>query len=145
MGAGPRVGAVLRRVRNEGVRGVTDSPKVWVPQLLVSRPWMRELFGHKPQFRVGVSKHRFRAVTCSRRAGKTVLLAALGADALERCGHDEAVVYVARTRQIAKDLIWAKMRRLAITQQPLRFRDCPTTSSQDWELRFSLRFQDQLP
>lgn len=74
------------------------------------RPWLRDLF--LQQHDVATSTERFKAVTTSRRGGKTVMLGGLAADALDLCRHDEGVVYLARTRQIAKDLLWSKLKRL---------------------------------
>jgi hypothetical protein len=80
------------------------------PRTAGQRPWMTDLFAL--QRAVADSPSRHKVVTCSRRGGKTVLLSALAIDALETCQHDEGVVYLARTRMIAKDLIWAKLREL---------------------------------
>lgn len=52
------------------------------------------------------------AALCGRRAGKTELDARVIAIALEMCGVDEWVIYAARTRGLAKDLIWARLAAL---------------------------------
>lgn len=78
---------------------------------LKQRPWVQELFTR--QQRVIQSRARRKAIRCSRRAGKTVTAGAGLAEALEDADFDEAVVYAARTRGIAKRLIWGKLRRIA--------------------------------
>jgi hypothetical protein len=74
-------------------------------------PWTEGLTAQQTLAMVTVG--RFMALCCGRRAGKTVLLAALAASGLEDCEHDETVVYVARTRQVAKGLMWGKLKALA--------------------------------
>lgn len=75
------------------------------------RPWFKELF--REQRSVLRSPARRKAILCGRRAGKTVAAAAALIDALEDAQFDEAIVYAARTRVIAKRLIWGKLHRLA--------------------------------
>lgn len=58
------------------------------------------------------SNRQLKAVLCGRRSGKTVCAGAGLADALCGAGFDEAVIYAARTRDVAKRLIWAKLQRL---------------------------------
>lgn len=67
---------------------------------------------HIHQQRVFDSKARWKAVLCSRRAGKTVLDAALLVDAATEAGADEHCVYIARDRKLAKSLIWGKLKQL---------------------------------
>lgn len=55
---------------------------------------------------------RLIALCCSRRAGKTEVLGRMSARELERCKHNEWVVFGARTLGIAKDLIWAELHAL---------------------------------
>jgi hypothetical protein len=55
---------------------------------------------------------QFVAALCGRRSGKTEMDARIIAVALEMCGHDEWVIYAARTRGLAKDLIWARLEAL---------------------------------
>lgn len=74
-------------------------------------PWFRILF--RQQRRVLRSPSKRKAILCGRRAGKTVAAAAGLADALDVADFDEAVVYAARTRAIAKRLIWAKLHKVA--------------------------------
>jgi hypothetical protein len=73
-------------------------------------PWLAEL--HPMQKQVALSKARWRAITCARRAGKTVLDTALAADSLHASGHDETTLYLARNRSVAKELFWPKIRGL---------------------------------
>lgn len=75
------------------------------------RPWLGDLF--KQQRRAILSRARRKAILCGRRSGKTVTAAAKLADALDEADFDEAVVYAARTRAIARRLIWAKLHKLA--------------------------------
>ena len=84
-----------------------------VDTLIATRltPWFQGLF--RPQRRVLRSPARLKAILCGRRAGKTVAAAAGLADALDAAEFDEAVVYAARTRAIAKRLIWAKLHKCA--------------------------------
>ncbi len=49
---------------------------------------------------------------CGRRAGKTVMAGAALMWALQNAGFDEDVVYGARTRMVAKGLIWGKLKRI---------------------------------
>jgi len=76
-------------------------------------PWVADLF---PEQRAVVrDKSRFKAVTTSRRGGKTILLCALAAEALEASGPDEVTLYIAKTRSAARELIWGKLKALAST------------------------------
>jgi hypothetical protein len=52
---------------------------------------------------------RFIALCCSRRAGKTQLLARMIALALLASGRNEWVVFTARTLQIARNIVWAEL------------------------------------
>lgn len=79
--------------------------------VLKPSPWLRDLF--EAQRKVAKSKARYKSVTTSRRGGKTILLCALAAEALEASGPDEATVYLARTRGAAKELLWAKLKAIA--------------------------------
>lgn len=74
-------------------------------------PWTAGLFAQQTVATVALG--RFKALCCGRRAGKTVLLASLAATGLEDCEDDETVVYIARTRQVAKGLMWGKLQALA--------------------------------
>jgi hypothetical protein len=56
---------------------------------------------------------RYIALCCSRRAGKTQLLARLIILTLLRAEHNEAVFYVASTLKIGKGLIWKEIVRIA--------------------------------
>jgi hypothetical protein len=62
-----------------------------------------------PQKRVVADTSRLRTLCCSRRAGKSEVLARLITDALLECHHNEWVVFGARTLGIAKDIIWADL------------------------------------
>jgi len=75
------------------------------------RAWEGQLF--RQQRKVINSPARLKAILCGRRAGKTVTAAAGLANALNDADFDEAVVYAARTRAIAKRLIWAKLHKCA--------------------------------
>lgn len=55
---------------------------------------------------------RYFALSCSRRAGKTQLLARLIAISLLHSGRDEWTCFAARTLGIAKDLIWSELERI---------------------------------
>jgi hypothetical protein len=79
-------------------------------QALQPRPWVAQL--HPEQLRIAQSFARWKAVTTSRRWGKTVLLSALAAESLEESRHDETSVYIARTRGVAKELVWGKLHAL---------------------------------
>lgn len=88
----------------------------------INPPWRADLFAAQQE--VFDSSARFKSVTTSRRGGKTVLLTGLAGDALARCAHDECVVYLAKTRQIAKDLIWGKLKGFQRRyQMPWEFRE----------------------
>ena len=69
------------------------------------------------------SRARWRAVLCSRRAGKTVLDSALCVDAALCSRFDEATVYFAAERSTAQRLIWPKLtahvRQLGLTADPI--------------------------
>lgn len=67
---------------------------------------------HPKQRDVLRSKARFIAARAGRRSGKTTLNGAVLAVNLEKCGFDEVCVYVARTREIARRLIWGKLKEL---------------------------------
>jgi hypothetical protein len=77
---------------------------------LKPKPWIQAL--HPLQREVALSSARWKAVTTARRSGKTVLDTALAADALEESDHDEATLYIARNRGVAKKLFWPKIRGL---------------------------------
>lgn len=77
------------------------------------RPWIAQLC--RVQRRVALSSARWKAVTTSRRAGKTVQLVAELADALEDCQRGEVVIYLAKTRATAKELAWDKFAALGET------------------------------
>lgn len=69
---------------------------------------------------------------CGRRAGKTVTAAAACAWALHHADFDEDVVYGARTRKVAKGLIWGKLKRLIETQgYPWKVNESDLTISTD--------------
>lgn len=74
-------------------------------------PWIAAL--HPEQRRVALSPARFKAITTARRSGKTVLDCALAADSLDASLHDEVTLYLARTRQVAKELFWPKIKELS--------------------------------
>lgn len=87
---------------------------------LVRRKRLREAIHgelHERQLRVVAEENRFIAMLCGRRAGKTELLARLIALALIDAGHNEWVVYAARTLSIARDLIWAHLVRINESHQ----------------------------
>lgn len=67
---------------------------------------------HERQREVATTRHRWNAILCGRRSGKTVLDAAILAINLEACGFDEVCVYIARTREIARRLIWGKLKQV---------------------------------
>ncbi|HEY3499317.1 MAG TPA: hypothetical protein VGK73_31730 [Polyangiaceae bacterium] len=56
---------------------------------------------------------RYIALCCSRRAGKTQLLARLLILTMLKAGHNEAVFYVASTLKIGKGLIWKEIVKIA--------------------------------
>lgn len=95
---------------------VDDARLALLMASLAGPPWIGELFGR--QRRVLRSGARRKAIRCSRRAGKTVTAASALAEALEEADFDEAVVYAARTRGIAKRLIWAKLRKIQREHRP---------------------------
>lgn len=64
------------------------------------------------QRRVLDDNSRLLCLCCSRRAGKSEVLSRMIADALIDCGHNEWVVYGAKTLGIAKDIIWADLHAL---------------------------------
>lgn len=64
------------------------------------------------QRKVALSQARWKALTTSRRSGKTVLDCALAADSLHNSGHDETTLYLARNRGVAKELFWPKIKGL---------------------------------
>lgn len=74
-------------------------------------PWVDQLV--PVQRHVALSNARWKALTTSRRAGKTVELVAEDADKLEQCHRGEAVLYIAKTRGTAKELAWDKFQALA--------------------------------
>lgn len=74
-------------------------------------PWFVGLF--EKQKHVLRSAGKRIAILCGRRSGKTVAAAAGLAEALHNACFDEAVVYAARTRDVAKRLIWGKLHKLA--------------------------------
>lgn len=74
-------------------------------------PWVMQLCD--AQRAVALSRHRWKAVTTSRRGGKTVGLIAECADKLEQCGRGEVVLFLAKTRDAAKELAWDKLQALA--------------------------------
>lgn len=76
----------------------------------IKKAILREL--HSRQRKVAKDRSRNIALLCSRRAGKTELCARLIALALLESGHNEWVVYTARTKSIARDLIWAHLVKL---------------------------------
>jgi len=80
-------------------------------QALKPKPWIQAL--HPDQRVVALSPARWKAVTTSRRSGKTVLDTALAADSLEESSHDEVTLYLARNRGVAKELFWPKIKGLA--------------------------------
>lgn len=82
-----------------------------VNKVYAKRPWLKDLFAQ--QRKAVLSKARRKAVLCGRRSGKTVTAAAKLADSLSEADFDEAVIYAARTRAIARRLIWAKLHKLA--------------------------------
>lgn len=61
------------------------------------------------QRRVFDDNSRLIALCCSRRAGKSELLGRLISSTLTECGHNEWVVFGAKTLGIAKDIIWADL------------------------------------
>lgn len=65
-----------------------------------------------PQRRVIEDKSRLRTLCCSRRAGKTAILARIIAATLLDAGFDEWIVFGARTLGIAKDIMWAELHAL---------------------------------
>lgn len=69
-----------------------------------------DLFGLQRE--VFDANERWVSVLCGRRAGKTVCLAAMLFGAACEAGADEAVVYLAKTRTGAKDIVWGKLRAL---------------------------------
>lgn len=79
------------------------------------KPWFSQLF--TAQQKVFKAPGRFKVVTTSRRAGKTILLTTLAAEALENSGPDEVTLYIARTRSAAKELIWQKLKSLSTTHK----------------------------
>lgn len=79
--------------------------------ILKPRPWIMQLC--PAQRRVALSKHRWKAVTTSRRGGKTIEMVAELGDALEDCQRGEAVLYVAKTQGQAHELAWDKFQGLS--------------------------------
>lgn len=75
------------------------------------QPWVAQLCD--VQRAVALSPARWKAVTTSRRGGKTVELVAECADKLMRCRRGEVVLYVAKTRDTAKELAWDKFSALS--------------------------------
>lgn len=76
-------------------------------QAIKPPPYIEQLF---PAQRAPVSSRgRWKALTTSRRAGKTIALIAECADRLEQCKRGEYVLYIAKTRDAAKELAWDKL------------------------------------
>jgi hypothetical protein len=63
----------------------------------------------EPQRRVVEDTSRYITLCCSRRAGKSELMARLIAATLLEAAHNEWIVFGARTLGIAKDIIWADL------------------------------------
>lgn len=74
------------------------------------KPWVAQL--HPAQRAAAVSKARFKAVTTSRRGGKTVGLVAEDAEKLEECQRGDTVLYIAKTRDTARELAWGMFQAL---------------------------------
>jgi hypothetical protein len=66
----------------------------------------------EPQRRVLADKSRLRTLCCSRRAGKTAILARIIAITLMDSGFDEWTCFGARTLGIAKDIMWNELHAL---------------------------------
>jgi hypothetical protein len=83
--------------------------------VLASRhaPWVEQLC--RVQKRVAMSQARWKAVTTSRRGGKTVEHVAECAEKLEECARDEVVAYLAKTTDTAMELAWGKF--VALNEQ----------------------------
>jgi hypothetical protein len=64
------------------------------------------------QQRVLEDNSRLLTMCCSRRAGKTAVLARMIAVAVEECGFNEWVIFGAKTLSIAKDIMWAELHAL---------------------------------
>lgn len=97
-----------------GKAGITSIDPQRLQQLIAAlkpSPWVADLF--PAQREVHRSKSRWKCVTTSRRGGKTILLTALAAEALEASGPDEVTLYIAKTRSAARELIWQKLKQLA--------------------------------
>lgn len=73
-------------------------------------PWVTQLCD--VQRAVAMSRARWKAVTTSRRGGKTVELVAEDCDKLQQCRRGEGVLYVAKTRDTAKELAWDKFQEI---------------------------------
>lgn len=99
---------------------VSDERLAQLVAALRPSPWVADLF--PAQLRVARDKSRFRSVTTSRRAGKTIGLCAIAAESLHQSGYDEHTLYLARERSTAKDLAWGKL--LALNEHHKLGWDC---------------------
>lgn len=86
----------LKDRRETKARAILD--ELFDKQKVVARSWL--------------NGQRFMSLCCSRRAGKTQLLARMIAIALVHAGPSEWVVFGARTLQIARDIIWSELFRI---------------------------------
>lgn len=77
---------------------------------VIASPWVMQLCD--VQRAVALSRSRWKAVTTSRRGGKTIELVAECADKLEQCKRGEVVYFIADTRDNAKELCWDKFEAL---------------------------------
>jgi len=67
---------------------------------------------HPHQLEAAKSPARFKAYCCSRRAGKTSVVAREIVKALEKARRKQWVLFIAPTLDIGKDLIWAELQEL---------------------------------
>jgi len=89
------------------MKGATAEELAQLFAVLEPRPWISQLCA--TQRRVALSRSRWKAVTTSRRGGKTIGMLAELADALEECTRGDSVLYIAKTQGAAKELGWDKL------------------------------------
>lgn len=85
--------------RQDAVHGAASAPEI-----------LGDLFDL--QRALATDPARKKVALCSRRSGKTVAASYILADALNRAHLDEVICYAARTRAVAKGLIWEKLKAI---------------------------------